>query len=253
MKEFKHQQNKTKLTIFLDILLEKLTCENENNIQLIQSEVNTFILGGHDTTAMALTFTVLMVASHPTVQERIYEELETIFYDDINRPINIEDLKQMRYLEMCIKETLRLYPSIQMVGRRLTETLQLPNGLSLPANSTCYVPILALHLNPEIYPNPKQFDPDRFGLNNQFSNNPYSYIPFSAGPRNCIGQKYALLELKYVLADLFRKYHVKSLTEPETIVKDLSPVIKPLSQIPVEFTKRSTKPIDGARLPKKLI
>lgn len=156
---------------------------------------------------------------------------------DPRQEMDMEDLRQMRYLEMCIKETLRLYPSIQMVGRQLTESLTLPNGNIIPANSTCYVPILSIHQDPDIYPNPKQFNPERFAPENLLSTgiSPYAYIPFSAGPRNCIGQKYAMLELKYVLADLFRHFRVTSLTDPKEIVKELTPVIKPLTKIKVLF------------------
>lgn len=153
----------------------------------------------------------------------------------MQKEIDMNDLKQMRYLEMVIKETLRLYPSIQMIGRRLSEPLTLPDGKIISANSSCYVPILSLHLDPKIYPNPGQFNPDRFLPENILSTNPYAYIPFSAGPRNCIGQKYALLELKYVLAALFRRYRVTSHTQSGDIIKELTPVIKPLTKIQVSF------------------
>ena len=262
--------DKKKVTIFLDILLEKYLRNNNdrynnNNIgdnekirpENLRSEVNTFILGGHDTTAMALTFTILMVGQHPDVQIKIIEELDLIFagllpsvllkliticilfihLGDNQKEINIEDLRKMRYLEMCIKETLRLYPSIQLIGRQLSEPLKLSNGKIIPTNASCYVPILSIHQDPKYYPNPTQFKPERFSPENKLNSahHPYAYIPFSAGPRNCIGQKYAMLELKYVLSSLLRRFRIHSYTNPNHIIKELTPVIKPMTNIKVHF------------------
>ena len=156
----------------------------------------------------------------------------------MDREITMAELREMRYLEQCIKESLRLYPSIQLVGRHLSEPLILPDGKKISAGSTCYIPLIFLHQDPAHFPEPDRFNPDRFAPDRKLSNQ-YAFIPFSSGPRNCIGQRYAILELKYVLAAIFRKYQVRSRTTREDILKGIAPILKPLTKIEVAF-----EPID---------
>lgn len=239
--------------IIIDILLQKqATQKTLPNSSLtitdktIKADVNTFILGGHDTTAEALTFATLLIAHHPQVQAKVYAELVDVFgegEEDVenfgNLKITFNSLRNLRYLEQTIKEALRLWPSIQVIGRRLTEKLTLQNGTTLPPGSAVYICPQLLHQDPTFFPDPTTFNPDRFGPEEgEKLSNPYAYIPFSAGPRACIGQRYAMLELKYVLASLFLKYKVRSITFPDEVIRIIAPILKPMGAISLAFERR---------------
>ncbi|KAF9794160.1 hypothetical protein SFRURICE_009537, partial [Spodoptera frugiperda] len=171
---------------------------------------------GHDTTASALTFMVMRIANEPVAQDRIYEELKDI-YGDSQRQLTVEDLNRMRYLECCIKESLRLYPSVPFLSRYIKHEVDIA-GYTIPSKTFCNIHVFDVHRDPEVYPDPERFIPERFLPENVVTRSPYSYIPFSAGPRNCIGQKFAMMELKTVMSELLWKYQLEPITKPEDIV-----------------------------------
>jgi len=144
----------------------------------------------------------------------------------------------MKYLEQCIRESLRLYPPIQIIGRQTDKEFTTSNGYKIPSGSTCYVPLLCVHRDPKNFPNPEVFDPDRFSPQVSAGRHPYSFIPFSAGPRNCIGQKFALLEEKALLACIFRKYKIQSLVNRNDVNVDISIVLKPSTKLKMKFELR---------------
>ena len=140
----------------------------------------------------------------------------------MTRDINLDDIKKMKYLEQCIKETLRLNPPFSIIGRHIDYPLELENGQIVPKGVNVVVPIILLHNNPNEFPNPSEYNPDRFDneTGNQF--HPYSYLPFSSGPRVCIGYKFAYMEAKVILASILRKYYVKSLID----IKDIKIIFR---------------------------
>ncbi|XP_043504764.1 cytochrome P450 4C1-like [Polistes fuscatus] len=192
----------------LDLLIAASLNGNQIDDEGIQEEVDTFMFEGHDTTAMALMFALSLFAKHQDVQQRIRNEVNTIMIED-NYNLTIADLQEFSYLDRCIKESLRLYPSVHSIFRTLTHDLPLNNYL-VPSGAICAVHIYSVHRNPRFWPDPNVFDPDRFLPENVKGHYPYSYIPFSAGPRNCIGQKYAMLELKLIVAHIVRNFYLES-------------------------------------------
>ena len=138
----------------------------------------------------------------------IQEELDTVFSDDIDRDVTSEDVKQMPYLEMCVKEALRLYPPAAFFARTIIEDFQC-DKYKVPAGTTFLVLSYAVHRDPEVYDKPEHFIPERFAPNSTVARNPFAFVPFSAGSRNCIGQRFAMLELKLFLATILRKYRIR--------------------------------------------
>lgn len=112
----------------------------------------------------------------------------------------------MKYLERVIKEVQRLYPSAPIVARELERDLELPGRILVPNGTQLNILIYSIHRDPRIWKNPDVFNPDNFLPEAIQSRPPYSYIPFSAGPRNCLGQKYAMLEMKSTIGTLCRKF-----------------------------------------------
>ncbi|XP_075979842.1 cytochrome P450 4C1-like [Anticarsia gemmatalis] len=217
----------------LDLLLE---AENKGEIDMegIREEVNTFMFEGHDTTAMALVLGLMLIADHEEIQERIYEEVNSILGDS-DRAVTMADLAEMKYLEAVIKETLRLYPSVPFIARTITEDFML-DDLKIVKGSEVAVHIYDLHRREDLYTNPEEFRPERF-LNGEVIH-PYAFVPFSAGPRNCIGQRFAMLEMKTVLSSICRNFKVYPRVKgarPEMVADML---LRPADPVQVKFVKR---------------
>ncbi|CAA9995310.1 unnamed protein product [Nesidiocoris tenuis] len=149
--------------------------------------LHDFTNKGHDTTAALILFALFELGHHPEIQERAYQEQFEIFGDDPRDP-TFSDIKCMTYLELLIKECLRLYPSVPYFSRRLGEDLHLKDLPPVPSGSNVVIMPIFLHRNPDYYPQPERFDPDRFLPDECTKRHPFAYIPFSAGPRNCIGE-----------------------------------------------------------------
>ncbi|XP_048243097.1 cytochrome P450 4V2-like [Haliotis rufescens] len=184
----------------------------------IREEVDTFMFEGHDTTAAAMNWAVFLISSNTRIQQKLHEELDSVFGDS-EEPATMENLKDLKYLESCIKEALRLYPSVPSFARTLTDDADI-GGLVIPKHTSVVLLTSALHRDPLYFPDPEVFNPDRFLPENIKNRHPYSYVPFSAGMRNCIGQKFALLEEKVILSTIFRNFTVKTHQKRE----DLKPV-----------------------------
>ncbi|CAG2208814.1 CYP4V2 [Mytilus edulis] len=203
--------SREKRLAFLDMLLCS-TVEGESLSFLdIREEVDN--VHGHDTTAAAMSFTMHLIGAHPEVQAKVHKELDEVFGDS-NRRATMKDLKSLKYLECVIKEGLRLFPSVPFFGRTTTEDLVI-DDVTIPQGTTCILVTFALHMDPKYFPNPEKFDPDRFLQENIKNRHPYCYVPFSAGPRNCIGQKFAMLEEKAMISSILRRYNVKATQKRE--------------------------------------
>ncbi|XP_077295341.1 cytochrome P450 4C1-like [Arctopsyche grandis] len=200
-----------KKVAFLDLLLLSKTAEGEPlSDEVIREEVDTFMFEGHDTTSSGLSFALFLLANNPAEQELAFEEQLALFGGDFKRQATYRDLQDMKYLDRVIKETQRIYPSVPFYGRKLKEDLPMPDGKIMPAGTFVTVQPYLTSRNPKYYPNPMKFDPDRFLPDNVQKNHPYLYVPFSAGPRNCIGQKFAVLEMKSTLSRVLRNFELSS-------------------------------------------
>uniref|UniRef100_A0A8R1DX34 Cytochrome P450 n=1 Tax=Caenorhabditis japonica TaxID=281687 RepID=A0A8R1DX34_CAEJA len=214
---------------FLDFLINCQELSDED----IREEVDTFMFEGHDTTSSGITFAIWFLGQHPEYQRRVQDELDDIFGDDFERHPDSEDLQRMKFLEQCIKETLRITPPVPFISRKLSEDVKIPHptkaDVILPAGMSIILNIVSIMKDSRFFERPWEFYPEHFDPERVTSREAFAYVPFSAGPRNCIGQKFALLEEKTVLSWIFRYFSVTSLTRfpdefpiPELILKPVN-------------------------------
>ncbi|XP_068736583.1 cytochrome P450 4V2-like isoform X1 [Montipora capricornis] len=170
--------------------------------------IHGFMNKGHDTTAAGITWALYCLGRYPEMQQKVHEEVDH-FFEQRPDTLTVDDFKDLRYLECVIKEALRLFPSVPHFARTTLEDSVL-GGYFVPKGSTVGVSPIALHRNPDVWPSPLEFEPDRFLPENSQVRHPFAFLPFSAGPRNCIGQRFALLEEKVVLCHIMRNFNIES-------------------------------------------
>ncbi|GAB0090421.1 Cytochrome P450 [Sergentomyia squamirostris] len=229
-------ETKKKRYAMLDTLLAA-EADGLIDFEGIREEVDTFTFEGHDTTSSALTFIFLLLAHHQDAQERVYQEIKTALEDNDNQDLATNELNELEYTSRVIKECLRLYPPVPFITRSVTEDMKIENEI-IPEGSIVHIHIFDLHRDPEQFPDPERFDPDRFLPENVEKRHPYAYVPFSAGPRNCIGQKFALLEIKALLQHVLMQYRLTPVTTREEIqfVGDI--ILRAKTPIKVKFNLR---------------
>ncbi|KAJ8872981.1 hypothetical protein PR048_026597 [Dryococelus australis] len=222
---------------FLDLLQEVSMKEGTLTDEDIREEVDTFMIAGHDTTASSSSWTLFMLGHHPEVQEKVYAELSEIFQGSQRSP-TMKDLNEMKYLERVIKESLRLYPTVPFIQRILKEDINI-EGYDIPAGTAVTVLIYYANRNPEYFPNPEEFNPDNFLPERVLSRHNFAFVPFSAGPRNCIGQKFAMLEEKTILSSILRRFKIRSLERREDVNPIPAIVLRPEHGIKVALASRT--------------
>ncbi|KAE8737417.1 Cytochrome P450 CYP4 [Frankliniella occidentalis] len=193
---------------FLEHALADATVAKLMNDEELREEAKAMVIAGEGSVATAMSFTLLMLAMHPGVQKAVHQELEDVFGDDPDRPVTEDEVPHLQYLERVVLETLRLFPIVAVFGRNCPEDIQLPSGCPAPKDSQLLFFTYHMHRDPAWWPRPLEFDPDRFLPEQTHTRPPLCYAPFSAGPRSCIGQRYAMMYLKTALATVLRRYDV---------------------------------------------
>lgn len=189
----------------LDLLLQSTVDGEPLSDMDIREEVDTFMFAGHDTTSSGIAFVLYNIAKYPDVQRKVYEEIVSQLSAD---DISLKDLNNLRYLDLVIKESLRIYPIVPYFGRKLCEDVKV-NGFTLPQHSNVYISPYIMGRSEQIFPDPMKFDPERFDVETTTDKwNPFCYVPFSAGPRNCIGQKFAGYEMKCIVSKIIRNFEL---------------------------------------------
>ncbi|ODN04491.1 Cytochrome P450 4C1 [Orchesella cincta] len=193
-------------------------------------EINTVIAAGFESTSLTVHYMLFLLALNPEHQRVCQEEIDEIFNDPVkcrNGNLTMDGVADMKYLERCCNETLRIFPIIFMFQRKPEVAVKLDDERELPPNTTVAISPILMHNNPEYYPDPKKFQPDRFLPENNRKRHPYSYLPFSAGIRNCIGMKFAIMESKAIAAYILRHFEVSTVDKIDDVTLLPSIVMTP--------------------------
>ncbi|XP_070554674.1 cytochrome P450 4F12-like [Ptychodera flava] len=194
---------------FLDILLdardEDGKCLSDDEIQC---EVDTFMFAGHDTTASGISWFLYNLARHLEHQQKCREEIDELMDMKGKDELDWNDIHNIPYITMCLKESLRIHSPVQNTTRRLSSTYRFPDGKLVYPGTVVVFAIGSLHRNPHVWENPDVYDPMRFSTEKSNNRPSHAFLPFSAGPRNCIGQKFAMDEMKTVVALILRHFEL---------------------------------------------
>lgn len=220
-----------------DLLSLLLVREGPNGYRHSDNELRdqllTFLFAGHETTSLALTYTILLLTRHSDVRKRLYEEWEGVLGDDDPTPA---DVPRLTYTDRVLTESLRLYPPAFAVFREAAEDIEI-GGYLIPEGTGVTIPQYRLHRDPRFYDDPERFDPDRWTPEFERGLPEYAYFPFGGGPRHCIGMRFARMEMKLVLPTILRRlrFHPLSESDPE-----LSPgaTLQPADDVRVRVQNR---------------
>ncbi|GCF11594.1 cytochrome P450 [Dictyobacter arantiisoli] len=183
----------------------------------LHDEMITMLLAGHETTATTLTWAFYLLSQHPESEQRMYAEIVDALH---GRLPTFEDLSELPYTRMVIDETLRIYPATTGVPRTSIAEDEIC-GYRIPARSNMVASSYVVHRHPAYWEDPERFDPERFTPERSAGRPQFAYFPFSGGPRQCIGNSFALMEATLVLATIAQRYRVRPLPGYKVIAEQL--------------------------------
>ncbi|XP_051018872.1 cytochrome P450 3A25 [Acomys russatus] len=202
-----------------------------------------FIFAGYDATSTSISFIMYELAIHPNVQKKLQDEIDKALPN--KAPVTYDALMGMEYLDMVVNESLRLYPIGNRLERVSKKDVEI-NGVFIPKGTVVMVPIYPLHRDPAHWPEPEEFRPERFSKENKGNINPYIYMPFGNGPRNCIGMRFALIGIKLAIIRVLQNFTVQPCEKTQIPLKlSRQPIFQPENPIILKVTSRD-KPITGA-------
>jgi cytochrome P450 len=214
----------------LSMLLEARDEEGGMSDRQLGDEVMTMLLAGHETTANALAWTFHLLSRHPSAAERLRAELEEVLG---GRAPTVADLSRLTYCRMVIEESMRLYPPVWTFSRtpREPDTIQ---GYDVPAGAVVILSPWITHRHPDVWEDPERFDPERFTPDRVARRPRFAYIPFAAGPRQCIGSGFAMNEAQLVLATLAQRFRVEPLSDRPVVPEPLV-TLRPRGGLPMRL------------------
>ncbi|XP_038070122.1 cytochrome P450 4F22-like isoform X1 [Patiria miniata] len=214
---------------FLDtLLMAKDEDGNGFTVEEMADEVNTFMFAGHETTATSMTWLLYNLAKYPEHQTKIREEVDEILGDRDSDRIITKDLNRMAYTTLVMKESMRMMTAGPLVSRVLTAPYTI-DGVTLPVGTMLGISIHQLHHNPSVWgEDHMEFKPSRFLPENLAKMDPFAFLSFSAGSRNCIGQQFALNKIKVFVARILRRFRLSLVPGDPAPVANMTVVSKPV-------------------------
>ena len=201
--------------------------------QQIQDEVITIFLAGHETTAVALTWLAHCLDENPEIVEGLLEEEKKVLN---GRVPTIDDVRSLEYTRMVIDETLRLYPPAWIIGRHSLGSDKL-GEFDIPKNTNCLIPVYYIHRDPKHWNEPLKFKPERFNKENSKGRHKFVYFPFGGGPRLCIGNNFALMEMQVIIPMIVRAFKFKK-SKDFQIKKEPLITMRPAQHMKMTMEKR---------------
>ena len=200
----------------------------------LRDEVVTLFFAGFETTARSLTWGWYLLAKHPEAMSKLEAEVDRVIE---NRLPQIDDLYNLHFTRMVVDETLRLYPPTALLARQNVEEDEI-GGYHIPPQSMIILVPYMVHRYPKIWPDPERFDPERFSEQAAQERPKSAYIPFAAGPRVCLGNSFALMEMVYAFSMAAARYRVEMASD-EDIPYEFAGTIRPTKQLLVRVHKRN--------------
>ncbi|XP_069699328.1 cytochrome P450 6j1-like [Periplaneta americana] len=243
------EKNNVERRDFLDNMMElrKRGKDQETSFSIdgddFVAQAFAFLLAGFETASTTLSHTLYELALHPEIQSRLRNEISQVMATHKNE-LTYDVIQDITYLDMVMSETLRKYPVVTSLERKCLNDYNLPCALGkgnvvLRANTDVFIPVYALHHDPEFFPEPEKFDPERFTEGNKRERPTFCYLPFGEGPRNCIGIRFGQLQVKTGLIHILSHYNVEPCTDtPVSLVFDPKVFhLKTVEEIPLAFRR----------------
>ncbi|MDL1393171.1 cytochrome P450 [Yersinia pestis] len=221
MKESRLQEKEQHRVDFLQLMINSQNSKDVeshkalSDLELVAQSI-IFIFAGYETTSSALSFILYELATNPDVQTKLQQEIDAALPN--KAPVTYDILVQMEYLDMVVNESLRIYPIAGRLERVCKKDVEI-NGVLISKGTVVMIPIYVLHRDPQYWPEPEEFRPERFSKKNKDDINPYIYMPFGNGPRNCIGMRFALMNMKLALVKVLQNFSFQTCKETQIPLK----------------------------------
>nr|UZE89964.1 cytochrome P450 CYP4416A3 [Chrysoperla zastrowi sillemi] len=222
---------------FLEYLMDFTENNSSFTEEQLRNHTNLLIFGGYETTAISLSFVLLHLAAYKDIQTKLYNEIIEVLGDINVDLINVDDLPKLKYMDMVLKESMRLTPTTPVISREASQDIKIDN-YTIPKGANILIPIINIHRNPEYWENPLKFNPERFTSENIKNRHPYAYLPFGAGPRSCLGRRYAWIFMKTALVALLSRYEFHTDINLDTLRFEAGMALKLVNGYPVRITPR---------------
>lgn len=225
--------------IFIERLI-KLRNRGIITDQEIRDQVHLIIFAGQDTSSYTIAMTILMLAMHPKIEQRVMDELNSVFGDTpVHFDLTMDHVNKLVYLEQVIKETLRVYPVAPLLLRHCTEDTVLPDFV-IPKDTEVVISCFTGHRRKDIWgEDADEFNPDHFSKEISAKRNPFAFMALSNGPRNCLGRRFAFISIKTILAKLLRKYQFSTHLRKDDLKFQLEVTSKPICGVFLKIEERT--------------